>query len=72
MLNLMLNLEEDKIIEEADKNMNACGPGAISAAIGAAKILGSKTGILIKYATSYDMFPQYGMESFVGYAGILF
>ncbi len=72
IINLMLNLEYDKIIEESNKNMNACGPGAISAIIAAAKILGSKKGNLIKYATSYDVFPQYGMDSFVGYAGVLF
>jgi len=72
IINLMLNLEYDKIIEEANKNMNACGPGAISATIAAVKILGSKKGNLIRYATSYDVFPQYGMESFVGYAGVLF
>ncbi len=71
MLNLMLNLECDKITEEADKHNNACGSGAISATLASAKILGSKKGNLIRYATSYDMFPKYGMESFVGYVGIL-
>lgn len=72
IIDLMINLEDDKIIEEANKRMNACGPGAISATIAAVKVLGSKKGNLIRYATSYDVFPQYGMDSFVGYAGILF
>jgi len=72
MINLMLNLEYDKITEETDKHKNACGPGAISATLASAKILGSKKGNLIRYATSYDVFPEYGMDSFVGYAGILF
>jgi len=72
IINLMLNLEENEILKEVNKNMNACGPGAISAVISSAKMLGSKKGTLINYATSYDIMPQYGMESFVGYAGILF
>lgn len=72
MIDLMLNLEEDKIIDEAHKNMNACGPSAISSTLASAKVLGSKRGMLIDYTTSYDVFPRYGMDSIVGYAGILF
>lgn len=72
MIDLILDLEQDKIIKEAEKNMNACGPGAITATVSAAKILGCKKGMLLKYTTSYDVFPRYGMDSYVGYAGILF
>lgn len=72
MINLIENLEEDKIIKEAKQHLNACGPGAIAATVSSVKNLGCKKGLLIKYTTSYDVFPMYGMDSFVEYAGIVF
>lgn len=67
----MINLEYDKIIEEARIRKNACGPGAIASTLSAAKNLECKKGFLLKYATSYDVHPE-DISFFVGYAGIVF
>ena len=66
---LMVNLDEQGVIEEALENHNACCSGAAGAAIAAAKKLGAIKGGKIIYSTSYDVRPD---SSFVGYAGIIF
>jgi len=71
MIDLMINMENDKIVDEAERNFNACGSYAIAATVTSAKFF-AKKGYLLAYTTSYDVFPEYGSESFVGYAGILF
>ena len=66
---LMVNMDERGVIEDALENHNACCSGAAGAAIAAAKELGARRGEKILYSTSYDVRPD---SSFVGYAGIIF
>ncbi|MCP4683711.1 MAG: AmmeMemoRadiSam system protein B [Desulfobacterales bacterium] len=68
-VDLMVNMDEKGVIEDALKNHNACCSGAAGAAIAAARELGSKKGKKIIYFTSYDIRPD---SSFVGYVGIVF
>jgi MEMO1 family protein len=69
VVDLMLEMNEKQVIEEALSNANACCSGAAAAAISAARQLGAKHGRLLKYGTSYDVRPD---SSFVGYVGIVF
>ncbi|MBW1746607.1 MAG: AmmeMemoRadiSam system protein B [Deltaproteobacteria bacterium] len=62
IIEIMLEMDPDKVISEALKHQNACCSGAAATAIAAAKQLGV-------YATSYDKRPS---DSFVGYTGIVF
>jgi AmmeMemoRadiSam system protein B len=69
IVDIMLNMDSQRVIEEALENHNACCSGAAAAAIEAAKALGAKEAEKVVYSTSYDISPG---DSFVGYAGILF
>ncbi|MFO8084853.1 MAG: AmmeMemoRadiSam system protein B [Desulfobacterales bacterium] len=68
-IDAMLNMEPEKILQEALTNQNACCAGAVATAIAAGKHLGAKNAQIIAYSTSYDKVPG---DSFVGYVGILF
>ncbi len=72
IIRLALELRAGDILEEAEKNSNACGPGAMSATVAASKVMGSKSGVLLEHVTSYDVYPQGEFEMAVGYAGIIF
>ena len=69
IVDIMLEMDPDKVISEALKHRNACCSGAAATAIATAKQLGSDHADAIVYATSYDKRPG---NSFVGYAGIVF
>lgn len=69
IIDLMRDMESEKVIDEALDSHNACCAGAAATAIEAAKHLGADQGESIAYATSYDKSPG---DSFVGYAGIVF
>ncbi len=57
----------------ARQRQNACCPGAIAAAIGAARKLGAEKGEVMSYTTSFDARPSEAEpSSFVGYAGVVF
>jgi AmmeMemoRadiSam system protein B len=68
-IDAMLNLEPEKVLQEALTNQNACCAGAVATAIVAGKHLGAKNAQIVAYNTSYDKVPG---DSFVGYVGILF
>ena len=68
-IDLMLQMDGAKLIDEALKSQNACCPGAAASAIEASKVLGAKGAAEVGYYTSYDVRPD---SSFVGYVGILF
>lgn len=72
IIDLMLDLEDDKIIKEVRQNNNACGAGAIAATLAFAKEQGKSTGQLLDYTTSWDIYPQGQIDNFVGYSGIVF
>ncbi len=72
IIELATNMKSLEIRKEAEKNRNACGPGALAATVSAAEAMGAEKGYLIRYATSYDVMPEGEFEMAVGYAGIVF
>jgi hypothetical protein len=54
-----------------DLNISVCGYGAIASLMRAVQLLGSKKGILLKYATSGDVTSD-NKNTVVGYASIAF
>jgi AmmeMemoRadiSam system protein B len=69
IIDLMLDMDAEKVISEALTSQNACCAGAAATAIQTAKHLGAHRAESIAYATSYDKNPA---DSFVGYVGIVF
>jgi hypothetical protein len=69
IIDLMMDMDAEKVIREALANHNACCAGAAATAIETAKHLGVDRAKAIAYATSYDKSPG---DSFVGYVGIVF
>ena len=69
IIDLMLDMDAEKVISEALASQNACCAGAAATAIETAKYLGADRAESIAYATSYDKSPG---DSFVGYVGIVF
>jgi len=72
MIELALKVKADEILAEAAANQNACGPGALAAAVAAAGAMGAKKGHLIEHTTSFDVYPMGEFDMGVGYAGIVF
>jgi AmmeMemoRadiSam system protein B len=72
IIELALALKAEGIVAEASENTNACGPGAMAAAVAAAKAMGAAKGHLVEHTTSYDVYPQGDFDMAVGYAGIVF
>ena len=68
-INAMLEMNEEKIIEQGLKNKNMCCPGAAAATATACKQLGATKAIELGYATSFE---KSASQNFVGYSGILF
>ena len=69
MIDVMLAMDTQKILMEADENQNACCSGAVVATVAAAKMMGIDCGEKVAYSTSYELSPG---DSFVGYAGIVY
>ena len=72
MIELALSMKAGNILKEAERNRNACGPGALAATVAAASAMGAEKGRLIEYTTSYDVMPEGEFQMGVGYAGIVF
>jgi hypothetical protein len=74
ILDLILQLKADQVVDEARSNQNACGSGAIAAAVGACVEAGANAGTLLQHTTSNEVLAdRLGPSSdAVGYAGILF
>ena len=72
MIQLAVNMKSAEIRDEAEKNRNACGPGALAATVAAASAMGAWKGYLLEYTTSYDVMPEGEFQMAVGYAGIVF
>jgi AmmeMemoRadiSam system protein B len=68
-INLMVKMDEHAIMYASFKDRNICCPGAVAAAIVAARELGAVQAQQMIYGTSYDVRQD---SSFVGYAGIVF
>lgn len=74
IIDLALGFASDKIVAEAAAHSNACGAGAIAAAVAAARSMGARKSALVEYTTSHDVTGE-SPEDFqmaVGYAGLLF
>lgn len=70
-----LKMDARGLLSSALKNYNACGPGASSAVVAAARGLGAEKGILLAHTTSAEvMVEKFGESSSesVGYAGLVF
>jgi len=72
IVDLAVNVEYEKIIEEAEKNYNACCPGSLAALVATAHFFNIKKGALVEYKTSYDVLPEGAASDFVGYMGVIF
>ncbi len=72
IIDLMLDMEAEKVVPEASAHHNACGSGAVAAAIAAARAMGAARGVLLEYTTSYHVRPQGKPTDFVGYAAVVF
>lgn len=68
-IDLMVGMDEKRVIEESFDYHNICCPGAVAGAIASARELGAVKGKEIAYSTSYEVRPD---SSFVGYSGIVF
>jgi len=72
LIDLIERLECDEIVPEAESRHNACGSGAVAAAVGAAGVAGASHGELIEYTTSYrELSDGSSFSMAVGYAGII-
>jgi len=67
IIDKMIKMDYEGVLHSAHKNSSACSSGAASASIRFADLSNVKSGELIGYSNSYDVYPS---ESFVGYAGI--
>jgi len=76
MLDLIEAMNAEAIVPEAHERMNACGAGAIAAAVAACKGLGAKKGICLEYTNSYTVvhqkYPYELDDTTVGYASVVF
>ena len=69
IIDSMLALDTAGAIEKALKERSACSAGGAAAAMSFARARGARSGELLRYMTSSDVYPA---DSFVGYAGIVF
>jgi MEMO1 family protein len=73
IIDLALRLEAEKIVAEARSHQNACGSGALAAAVAFARALGSPQGVLVERTDSHEaQDPGAPFEMAVGYAGMVF
>ena len=74
-INLAVEMNAHRVLNESMQNQNACGPGAVAATIAAAKTLGKTKGILLAHTHSNEVMEiKYGQtsEESVGYAAIVY
>ena len=72
LLDLVAALRAPEVLAEARAHHNACGAGAIAAAIGFAAELGASKGVLLQYTTSHEVLPMGRPSDFVGYGAVVF
>jgi hypothetical protein len=72
MIDLVRALRAEEVLSDFRRRHNACGPGAIAAAVAAARAQGAREVSLLEHITSAEVRPEWGGEDFVGYAGIVF
>ncbi|MFW6065909.1 MAG: AmmeMemoRadiSam system protein B [Planctomycetota bacterium] len=76
MLELIEAMDAEGILREAAERGNACGAGALAAAVAAARQMGASRGIVLEYTNSYEviheMCPDEPDDTTVGYASAVF
>jgi hypothetical protein len=72
LLDLAVQLRAEEIVPEARVHHNACGAGAIAAAIAFAVELGATQGTLLHYTTSHEVMPTGRPSDMVGYGAVAF
>jgi len=76
MLDLIEAMDAEAVVAEARTRSNACGAGAVAAAIAACRELGATRGICLEYTNSYEvvhrMSPGDPDDTTVGYASVVF
>ena len=65
-------LEAEALCAEAAEHHNACGAGAVAAAVAACRALGAVRGRVIEYTTSAEVMHETRADRAVGYVGIVF
>jgi hypothetical protein len=73
ILDLATSLQAEPIPGEARAHRNACGPGALAAAVAFARELGTRQGTVLEHTSSYEVTGKASpFEMGVGYAGVVF
>ncbi len=74
LIDQVLALSPQGVLREAASNFNACGSGALAAAISCSTARGADVARLLHYTTSHDSGPERARDPamFVGYASMLF
>ena len=72
MIRAIESLDAEAIVPEAERHQNACGAGAVAAAVAAARALGAKSGRTLEYTTSADVMHEPHADRAVGYLGLVF
>jgi AmmeMemoRadiSam system protein B len=72
VLDRVLALDPDGVEASARRCRNACGPGAMAAAVAAARELGAREGVLLRHTTSAEVRGERDPETWVGYAAVAF
>lgn len=65
----LLSMNPESALDHAARHQSACSAGGAVTALCFAREMGVSEGELIRYLTSYEIYPN---ESFVGYAGIIY
>lgn len=74
LLNLVTSMRSNQIVPEAIEHHNACGSGAVAAAIEASQVMGADRAQVLRHTTSNEVARgRFGeMADAVGYAGVVF
>jgi len=76
MLDLIEGMRAEEVVPEAARRHNACGAGAIAAAVAACREMGATRGVCLRYTNSYEviheMYPDEPDDTTVGYASVVF
>ena len=72
LLDLVVQMRASEIVAEAGAHLNACGAGAIAAAIAYAAERGALEGTLLQHVTSHEVMPVGRPTDMVGYGAVVF
>ena len=70
LLDLVVQMRADEVVTEATAHHNACGAGAIAAAMAYASELGASRGLVLQHTNSYEAMPLGAPSDHVGYAAV--